>query len=375
MNPLDQLQQQSLEFWTSYKRRVSSSFAYKDLPYQEVLDRIEGVFLEFIRSVMILNGKIQVASSNQNSVFDAHTGVNRVKTSVMKTLDISNKKHAPKIARLLKTASLVYPLVLSGTHCSKRQIYYKDTELFKNQLTSDNAIDDLCDLLQVPRCKLNIMAKSKGLIAGAISFVEEGQFNEEGTLIRKIPADVDSLSELSVTGLFILVVEKETILHRLVEENFLSRQRAILVTGCGYPDLSTRMLLRRLVTENSWLPILVLTDADPHGYQILSTYCFGSAKKAGECDRLALPFLHWLGLTIADARPECCVPLTTRDFKKLYKLLDQPQLSLPHYESWRENLLAMERSGYKCELDSLVTPGQEHLADYVDLKLSQGSWV
>jgi meiotic recombination protein SPO11 len=375
MDPIEILQQQSYEFWTAYKRKVASSYSYRDVPYQEVLARLEGLVLEFIRSVTTLSAEVQVASSDINCAFDSSTGVNRLQPRRLKTLNMSSKLQAPKIARLLKTACLVYPLVQSGTHCSKRQIYYKDTALYKTQTASDHSIDELSDFLQVPRSRLNILAKSKGLVVGNLSYVEEDVPVTLGTLVRKIPSDVDRLTDFAVSASFVLVVEKETVLHRLVEENFLSRMSAVVVTGCGYPDIATRLFLRRLVAEYSWLPILVLTDADPHGYQILSTYCFGSAKKAGECDRLSLPFLRWLGLSLVDARPQDCLPLTDKDVKKLDQLLLQPQLSLPEFSAWREELTLMQHRGLKCELDSLVNPGQEDLAAFVEFKVSRGSWT
>jgi meiotic recombination protein SPO11 len=47
------------------------------------------------------------------------------------------------------------------------------------------------------------------------------------------------------------------------------------VQGKGYPDLCTRELCARLWRELQ-LPVLALTDADPHGLHIAAVYKFGS---------------------------------------------------------------------------------------------------
>jgi len=40
--------------------------------------------------------------------------------------------------------------------------------------------------------------------------------------------------------------------------------RAVLITGCGYPDVQTRVLLRR-ISEMTDVPIYGIADWDPHG--------------------------------------------------------------------------------------------------------------
>lgn len=48
----------------------------------------------------------------------------------------------------------------------------------------------------------------------------------------------------------------------------------ILLKGKGFPDVNTRMLLRRLWDMFS-IPIIALVDADPHGEpHVLELCCF-----------------------------------------------------------------------------------------------------
>ncbi|CAE8605714.1 unnamed protein product, partial [Polarella glacialis] len=74
----------------------------------------------------------------------------------------------------------------------------------------------------------------------------------------------------------ILVVEKETVFHRLLSEGVLERHRpCVIVTAKGFPDVPTRYLLRRLREDCARPRILVLVDFDASGLAIAATYAFG----------------------------------------------------------------------------------------------------
>lgn len=119
----------------------------------------------------------------------------------------------------------------------------------------------------------------------------------------------------------------------------------ILITGKGYPDVVTRELVVRLATaapeyvprphsdphddtdeSSSSIPIFALVDCDPHGLEILSTYCFGLRALAHEADQLAAPDIQWLGLKLDDAGKEGIgrdklLPLKSTDRLKAHALL------------------------------------------------------
>ena len=54
------------------------------------------------------------------------------------------------------------------------------------------------------------------------------------------------------------------------------------------------------MSEFTYLPCFILTDADPFGIEIACTYAFGSVLAGQESDGMAIPFLHWLGIHIED---------------------------------------------------------------------------
>lgn len=192
----------------------------------------------------------------------------------------------------MKVIDIIYSNLKEGRKSTKREIYYKDPKLFSSQLNSDSAIDTAAALLQIPRNRLNILSAGKGLVAGKISFNENDTLIEVGNRICKIPPDIESINNILIDADYILIIEKDTVLTRLIEEKFFENHNAIAVTGCGYPDLLTREFVRRIIEEFSYLPTFIMTDFDPHGFQILSVYTFGSYKSSGECDSLALPFSH-----------------------------------------------------------------------------------
>lgn len=67
-----------------------------------------------------------------------------------------------------------------------------------------------------------------------------------------------------------------------------------MITGKGYPDINTRVLLKRLEADLK-LPIYIVVDADPHGIEIMCTYKFGSLQMIHNSEQLAVKSIEWLG--------------------------------------------------------------------------------
>jgi len=71
---------------------------------------------------------------------------------------------------------------------------------------------------------------------------------------------------------FVLVVEKEGIFERLLEDEFPRRHQCIIVTGKGFPDVPTRALVWQLHMRFG-LPVFGLSDYNPYGAAIMLAYC------------------------------------------------------------------------------------------------------
>lgn len=163
-----------------------------------------------------------------------------------------------------------------------REIYYKDVELFHNQTTVDKIIEDVSSSLSVPRPVLHITASGKSLFFGEIEAVNmdgsvvSGFFASEGTLI---PA-LETVQDFNLNCEYILVVEKDCIFQWLVSKySSLCRylgKKVLLVTGKGYPCLRCKEFLSLLSKTRPDINLFCLVDFDPYGYEIFSTYKFGS---------------------------------------------------------------------------------------------------
>jgi meiotic recombination protein SPO11 len=70
----------------------------------------------------------------------------------------------------------------------------------------------------------------------------------------------------------------------------------------GYPDVASRVFLRRVADQAPHVPMFALVDLDPDGIAILSTYKYGSYRLAHEkvtpqdTPGLNLPDMQWLGV-------------------------------------------------------------------------------
>ncbi|KAI1964030.1 endodeoxyribonuclease [Ophidiomyces ophidiicola] len=277
---------------------------------------------------------------------------------------------------------------------SKRDIYYLDPEYFGSQRIVDRYIEDIAYTIGVDRAALHVTAAAKGLTAGRYgikfangSLLNVGEHNEvvlvhyscfqrpngcQGILIPR----TDDIVGFDLSGIrWVLVVEKEAVFHRLVTLNyyiFSSAGEGILITGKGYPDVSTRafarLILNKIMSSNidnsanpsmPSVPIHILVDGDPDGISIMSTYKYGSMARTHENSRLNIRYLEWLGLKISVEQicgsPDCCfIPLSFRDRKKSQTmLLNNPALSEEQEPEWRLELQRMLFLNTKAEIEIL----------------------
>ena len=232
----------------------------------------------------------------------------------------------PKVVFVLRT---MRKLVEEGRRTTKRDIFYENFALFSNQGEVDRLVAELVALLQVPRLMLGVVATSKGLVVGDLSYLNNEDIMVDCSLTvggDTIPQDVSDLRSLRTRASFLLIVEKDAVFQRLLEEGVFAADLPpfIMVTGKGVPDLATRQLVYRLTTEFS-LPTFILTDCDPYGIEIALTYKFGSLAMAWTPERLAVPSAIWLGLLPSDLcqleiGEESMRPLSKEDRKKIQDL-------------------------------------------------------
>nr|XP_045623706.1 meiotic recombination protein SPO11-like [Procambarus clarkii] len=266
------------------------------------------------------------------------------------------------------------------SHLFCRDVYYESVWLYQSQAALDRSAEDLTRVLGVPRRGLHLTITGKGLVAGDLTYT-----THDGTIVcvshtqngMLVPESVEGLTRVVSQARYILVVEKDATFQRLVEAQVhRTFGPAILLTGKGYPDVSTRQLLHRLWRELR-VPVLALTDADPYGLHIAAVYKFGAL--AREDPGLAVSSLAWLGILPTDLPalqlpPHALLPLTPTDHGKLASLAAHPALS--RSPAWLTQIHEQQESGYKAEIQSLTHINPDYLTSvYLPTKLRQAGWV
>eukprot|EP00915_Cephaloidophora_sp_WS-2016_P005652 GHVH01007495.1.p1 GENE.GHVH01007495.1~~GHVH01007495.1.p1 ORF type:complete len:269 (+),score=41.18 GHVH01007495.1:636-1442(+) len=148
----------------------------------------------------------------------------------------------------------------------------------------------------------------------------------------------------------------------------------ILVSGGGYPDEATRLLVQRLVTSLE-LPVYYLGDLDPHGVAIFLSYRSGGPVHVSKTSPLALPTIQWIGINCEDAQDlpgNALLDVTHSDLILIEKLVRQIQHSSRKCGSrvnsrLTRNLEFMTRLRKKAEIESAHSRGITYLSSSIVL--------
>ena len=149
-----------------------------------------------------------------------------------------------------------------------------------------------------------------------------------------------------------------------------SRHKPDNIKGKGYPDVASRVFLRRISAVSLPTPIYALVDFDPDGLAIMSVYKRGSTSLAHEAKALATPNVMHLGVCRDDIQAivnggedgrgeesarraaRALSELSARDRKKAVQMLQRLYDSEAE-EAWRLELQVMLMLGFKAEIEVL----------------------
>ncbi|OAL69374.1 hypothetical protein A7D00_6493 [Trichophyton violaceum] len=283
--------------------------------------------------------------------------------------------------------------IKGGFISSKRDIFYQDPVYFGSQRLVDRYIDDIAFTLDVSRAALHVAAAAKGAIGGNFSItMKSGSSIQVGACTEGIVIPrIHEVKEIDISGIsWILVIEKEAVFHRLITSGYHNASAAgsgILLTGKGYPDLSSREFLRLLSRHEvcnskmifNPLPIFILVDSDPDGMAIMSTYKYGSMAQVHRNADLNVPSIQWVGLQASEMMSAAShtnmpslVPMSQHDRKKAEAMLKRnPSFAEDGPEpAWRKELQSMLVMNLKAELEILyeLDGGME---GWLDRKMSK----
>ncbi|EXJ74677.1 uncharacterized protein A1O5_01370 [Cladophialophora psammophila CBS 110553] len=337
---------------------------------QQVLDYIEATFNAIIHELRLPSGDGKpVVALNRIVAVKPHLDEDdamRLKWHVESRrvryhFPGKNKDEARRFACVGRILREIYVAIKQGVTITKRDIYYHDAALFKNQETVDRYVDDIAHTCQVTRRDLNVVASPKGLVAG----LSYALTSEQAPVIQIVCINTPFTDTEHIK--WILVIEKEATFNALTEREFHQNPTigpGLLVTARGYPDVATRIFLRQLLDHSpSPIPVFGLFDWDPHGVGILKCYLYGSKNLAQEhgCN---IPDIRWVGIKAEDVLPHQdignpTIQLSKRDRMTAIGLLgsqewrDQAGTPLPGLQEAVTEVQRMLMLNRKAEIQSL----------------------
>ncbi|MHA1371068.1 MAG: hypothetical protein ACTSRA_15310 [Promethearchaeota archaeon] len=285
------------------------------------------------------------------------------------------------LTRLIRVMEIVHELLQKRMHATKREIFYTDVNLFKQQGNSDNCLEDLSTLLHTIRNSTNVVADARGVAMGRLRIKDQNDIidlESMGSGGWSITPFLDNVEIVESDAEFILVVEKAAAIIRLSEAKWWKDYPCIIITARGQPDVATRMFLRR-INKILKLPTFCLVDSDPYGHYIYSVYLRGSKRLSYESPFLATNDIHLLGVLTKDldaykVPKECRIPMNKTDLQRCKEMLEEDFVK--SNRKWYDDLELMMKKKEKAEIQALSSRGFEYLTDvYLPSKIETADWI
>ena len=131
-----------------------------------------------------------------------------------------------KVTILTRVMQLVHQVLSRWIHVTKRDLFYTDVKLFKDQKDSDAVLDDISCMLGCTRNSLHVVASEKGVVVGRLQYKEDGgeiDCTKMGVGGKAIPSNIDKVSDMRSDAKFVLLVEKDAAFMRLAEDRFYNK--------------------------------------------------------------------------------------------------------------------------------------------------------
>ena len=283
--------------------------------------------------------------------------------------------------RTARVMEIVFNLLKSNLHATKREIFYSDVNLFREQKMSDKIIEDVAAMLKTTRDSIHVVASARGSAMGRVVVRDGGDLidlTKMGTGGWAITPFLDQVEIVESDAEYILLSEKDAAMMRLAEAKYWNREPCIVLTGKGSGDIATRAFLRTLVKELE-IPAFALVDSDPYGHYIYSVFLRGSKRLSYESPFIATPELKLLGVLSRDLDeykiPKAVrIPMEKVDEKRIRDMLKEPFVQ--SNKPWVNDLKLMLKLREKAEIQAFASHSFEYLTDeYLPTKLETGDWI
>ncbi|TFH08099.1 MAG: hypothetical protein E4H14_07095, partial [Candidatus Thorarchaeota archaeon] len=280
-----------------------------------------------------------------------------------------------------RVMEIVFNLLQANLHATKREVYYSDVNLFRDQKYSDKIIEDVSSMLRTTRDSVHIVASARGSAMGRVTIRDGGDLidlTKMGTGGWAVTPFLDQLEIVESDAEFILLSEKDAAVMRLSEAKYWNRYPCIVLTGKGSGDIATRAFLKMLVKELE-IPAFALVDSDPYGHYIYSVFLRGSKRLSYESPFIATPELKLLGVLSRDLDeynvPKAVrIPMQPTDIKRVKDMLKEPFVQ--QNKAWVKDLQLMLQIKEKAEIQAFASHSFQYLTDeYLPRKLETGDWI
>ncbi|KDO33716.1 hypothetical protein SPRG_19326 [Saprolegnia parasitica CBS 223.65] len=356
----------------------------------EILRRIQDVFQAFLEDLMndsfMTFHTLKRATSAMTFDCDAltltHGGEKRaIKMACPEAHE--QLPHGIMYTGMWLVLQIAHQLLLEDKTVTQRELYYLHP-FFTTQQEADECILDVSGLLCVPRECLNIVGGVKGYFSGRLCYRSADKqwidCSLDGASGRPISRELLRLEseDMISDAQYIIVVEKEGIFNRLGEDLFFNRVPCILVTGKGFPDLATRIFVKKL-RDTLRVPVLGLCDCNPFGLSILLSFKFGSARMPLDSVAYGTSVdMHWIGLRPLDTAslelPDIVhTKFSKHDTRRLQSLVAHPFVQMD--AAYRAEVQHWMKHPLKIELEALHTKGFGFITEYLEAQVMARNYI
>jgi DNA topoisomerase-6 subunit A len=317
-----------------------------------------------------------VRGSLKNIEYDEKRDLIRLRKSLGRR-EFFNLGHVRKFTQTVLVAALAKELLEEDKTASLREVYYQlkhtipviNENTFEEQRESDAVIEDLERTLGVVRELMHIKADRRGSLYGDITLrdkkrKDEWNCSKLGMGGWSIPSTIEDIEILDINADYVIVVEKDALFERLVEEKFPEKMNAILISVKGQASRGAKRLIHRLRYEHK-LPVIVFTDGDAWGYYIYSVIKRGSMKLSHFSEYLATPDAKFVGMTMDDIEEYNLKRVTMKlkpiDEKRVKELMNYPWFK--KNKDWQRQFKKMLNWKVKIEQDALASKSLDFVAN------------